>query len=70
MTEECRPTDRILDRHCQSLAPYERTDAHQRLRQLARIVLRVGGNAKFVDIPTGDSTEREEQVRIPSLPPI
>jgi hypothetical protein len=36
-----RPGDRILDRYCPNLTPEERELAHQRLRNLARVLIRI-----------------------------
>jgi len=36
-----RPGDHILDRYCPNLTPEERELAHQRLRDLARVLIRI-----------------------------
>jgi hypothetical protein len=63
-----RPGDQILDRYGRHLTPAEREVAHERLRSLARILIRIDRRLAAQDIPSGDSTHSGAEDRIPSLP--
>lgn len=63
-----RPGDQILDRYCPDLSPEERELAHERLRSLARVLIRIHRRLDARDIPSGDSTHFEPEDTIPSLP--
>jgi len=63
-----RPGDQILDRYCSDLSPEERELGHERLRALARVLIRIHRRLDTEDIPKGDSTHLEPGDTIPSLP--
>lgn len=63
-----RPGDQILDRCAPQLSPDERELAHERLRALARVLIRIDRRLAGEDIPKADSTPRGAGDRIPSLP--
>jgi hypothetical protein len=64
-----RPGDDILDRYCPGLSPEDREEARERLRRLARIVIRIAKRLEAAGaIPTSDSPELESHCTIPSLP--
>lgn len=63
-----RPGDQILDRYAPHLTPEERELAHERLRSLARILIRIERRLAAQDIPNDDSTHSRAEDRIPSLP--
>lgn len=63
-----RPGDQILDRYCLDVSPEDRELARERLRALAKILIRIHWRLGSEDIPTGDSTHSRGEDRIPSLP--
>jgi hypothetical protein len=63
-----RPGDQILDSYAPNLTADERTEAHERLRSLARILIRIHRRLDADDIPADDSTHFRDGDRIPSLP--
>lgn len=64
-----RPGDQILDRYCPHLSPEERELAHERLRNLARVLIRIAKRHGEDAIPTSDSRESDAGGTIPSTPP-
>jgi len=62
-----RPGDRILDRYCPHLTSEERELAHERLRNLARVLIRIA-KRHAEDMHRRDSRESGAGGRIPSLP--
>jgi hypothetical protein len=62
-----RPGDRILDRYCPDLSPKEREEAHERLRALARVLIRIerrlAEEAALTQPPSVDSPARHNKTR-------
>ena len=63
------PADRILDRYCPSLNATERELAAERLRNLARVLVRIA-RRHALDMHRSDSTHSDTEGRIPSTPPV
>lgn len=63
-----RPGDQIIDRYAPQLTPEERELAHEQLRALARLLIRIHERLG-IDIPGSDSTDLGAQDTIPPTPP-
>lgn len=59
----------MLDRYCPDLTPEERELAHERMRNLGRVLGRIARRILEEEMHRGDSPETTEEGRIPSLPP-
>jgi hypothetical protein len=62
-----RPGDRMLNRYAPGLSAEERDHAHERLRSLARVLIRINRRLAANDMHRDDSTHLGAEGRIPSL---
>lgn len=63
-----RPGDHILDQYATQLDSEARELARDRLRDLARVLIRIDKRLAAEDVPMSDSTQSGSAGTIPSLP--